>query len=196
VDDALNHAVMKAQASWGSPSSWGGREPKETISNWSVRNTLDPSVHQSIFHFLRAQNLLHSGFGIEALVAFDCAMQALGVLLTQGGKIAASKGRHWICQGLGLPNDQEELANYVYFLRNEFGAHAGGWRWWDQDELLNDELMGEVSALVARSLRAGADAEPSMRRVEPDPANWAAWFVDNFEMLWEVVWYERLSAAH
>jgi hypothetical protein len=83
----------------------------------------------------------------------------------------------------------------VYCLRNEFGAHAGGWRWWDQYELLSEELMNDVSELVAAALRAGADAEPSMRRVEPSPSEWATWFVDNFEMLWGAVWFERLGAT-
>jgi hypothetical protein len=30
-------------------------------------------------------------------------------------------------------------------LRNEFGAHAGGWRWWDTDEYVDDEFMEKAS---------------------------------------------------
>jgi hypothetical protein len=194
VAEALEHAATTTLASWGYPQF--RTEPEETISDWSARNTLDPFVHQAIFHFLRAQKLRESGFDIEAIVAFDCAMESLGALLIRRRGLGSAKNRDWICRELGLPADREELANHVYFLRNEFGAHAGGWRWWDQGELLAEELMGEVSDLVAAALRVSADAEPSMRSVEPDPADWAAWFVDNFEMLWNAVWYERLDAAH
>src|ERR1700733_6988417 len=52
-----------------------------TISAWIRRNTLDPMIHQGVFRYLRAQELLSHGFGIESIVAFDCTLQSVGNFL-------------------------------------------------------------------------------------------------------------------
>jgi hypothetical protein len=57
---------------------WGVAEnPTQIRSIWSQVNTLDPHIHQSIFHFTRGQSLLAGAFEMEAVVAFDCVMQSL-----------------------------------------------------------------------------------------------------------------------
>ncbi|ULO24729.1 hypothetical protein [Methylocystis sp. SB2] len=190
-DEALSRALESAKAAWG-PATEKIRVMK---SDWLARNTLDPFIHQAIFHFLRAEDLRRKEYYIEATVAFDCVVELLGSFLVRRKGLDHSKSRHWVCQELGLSSDQSELANYVCFIRNEHGAHAGGWRWWDQSELLCAGDMGEISAMVSAALAAGADAEPTMRIIEPNPEDCAAWFLENFETLWDAVWFERLGSA-
>jgi hypothetical protein len=80
-----------------------------------------------------------------------------------------------ICSALGLRAQSAKLANCVYFLRNNFGAHAGGWRWWDQDELFDDELTLAISRLAANVLMTAANLEPQICRIDPDPKSWDDW---------------------
>jgi hypothetical protein len=194
VATALEQAACVVRQEWGPPPRQS--RAKTTVSVWLNRNTLDPFIHEAIFHFLRAQTLVKHQFIIEAIVAFDCVMETLRKFLTQGSGSLTDKDRAWVCQELGLNPKQGKLANHVYFLRNEFGAHAGGWMWWDQDDFMDDELIDQISDLVFTALNAGADAEPSKRRVDPEPADWAGWFTDNFEVLWKAIWYERFNATH
>jgi hypothetical protein len=156
-----------------------------TISAWIRRNTLDPMIHQGVFRYLRAQELLSHGFGIESIVAFDCTLQSVGNFLHLRRALSAGLTRREVCEALNLPTEAADLAEYVYFLRNNFGAHAGGWRWWDHEELLEDEDLTRISSLVGIVLGAAADSEQSVRAIDPCPGDWAEWFFRNFEMLWD-----------
>ena len=70
---ALDAAAEESERTWGAVRPL----PARSTSTWSRRNTLDPAIHQGIFHFLRGQSLLKAEFELEALVAFDCAIQSL-----------------------------------------------------------------------------------------------------------------------
>ncbi|MCU1500510.1 MAG: hypothetical protein JWM47_4463 [Acidimicrobiales bacterium] len=158
-------------------------------SKWSKRNTLDPAIHQAIFHFLRAQNLAFSEFNMESLAAFDCVLHSLQSMDWSWAPGKARRDRADLCAALGLGPQSANLANHVYFLRNQFVAHAGGWRWWDTDDYLEDDLTTKVSGMVSRALRRAADIEPRHRSIDPTPVNWASWCEANFPKLWGAVWF-------
>ena len=69
---ALSTAVEDSVTKWGEIE-----EAPRSRSHWTRRNTFEPAIHQAVFHFLRGQTLMSSGFEIEALVAFDCVLQSL-----------------------------------------------------------------------------------------------------------------------
>lgn len=165
-------------------------------SEWIHRNTLDPTIHQSIFHYLRAQDLRSNGFDIEAVVAFDCVLQSISRLLTSRLGLEEQPTRRRICEILELSEDFGRLAEYMYFLRNDFGAHSGGWRWWDVGELLGEHDLDVVAQLSLDALTATATLEAEGRIVDPAPADWAEWFLEHFELLWDTVWFERLDSWH
>jgi hypothetical protein len=185
---ALQIAQADATSEWG---LFDGDSPK-IRSVWMRRNTLDPLIHQAVFHFLRGQRLLGSAFDLEAIVAFDCVFQTVGTLLSRGG--TPTRTRAEICKALGFSSSSGRLAEHAYFLRNHFGAHPGGWRWWDYGELLEDDDALGIARLAGRSLARAADREPALRIVDPAPASWADWFVQNFNLLWDVVWFDRMHA--
>jgi hypothetical protein len=191
IDHVLDISKESALACWGglNDRSTGG----PSVSAWMKRNTLDPFIHQAIFHYLRAQELIAHGFEIEAIVAFDCVLQSVGTLLRTRRHLAAELTRGQVCGQLQLSTESAELADYVYFLRNNFGAHAGGWRWWDQSELLDEENVAEISRLAGSVLSSAADTEPAIRSIEPFPSNWGDWFFENFEILWDTLWFEKLD---
>jgi len=190
VDHVLNTSKQRALENWGDVS--GPFVDAPTVSAWISRNTLDPFIHQAIFHYLRAQELTEHGFEIEAVVAFDCVLQSIATFLRSRRHLETKLTRTEVCEQLQLPSASVELADYVYFLRNNFGAHAGGWRWWDQGELL-DENIPEIAQLAGLVLSRAADIEPAIRSVEPFPSNWGNWFFENFETLWDTLWFEKLD---
>ena len=155
--------------------------------------TLDPFVHQAVFHYLRAQGLTEHGFEIDAVVAFDCVLQSIATFLRVHHHLSAELTLGQVCEQLQLSSEAAELADYVYFLRNNFGAHTGGWRWWDHYELLDEEVMSEIAQLAGSVLLSAADTEPKTRSIEPFPSNWGDWFFENFEVLWDTLWFEKLD---
>lgn len=191
ADEALDAAKRTAIKEWGDDKLAVRPTPITTVS--AVRNTLDPFLHQAVFHFLRGQNLRSEEFGLEAVVAFDCVVQTIGAFIQTRLGLVATPPRSEICVRLGLNVEFAELVEYMYFLRNNFGAHAGGWRWWDQTELLSDETIDEISAFTAQVLLAAAVMEPGVRAVDPSPAEWGGWLFKNFEMLWDAVWFDKLD---
>jgi hypothetical protein len=190
AEQALDAARLSAHETWGlselSPDVAVGQN-----SPWVHRNTLDPYLHQAVFHFLRAQNLRSRDFAIEAVVAFDCMMQSIAAFLRARCNLVSELTRGQICGHLQLPAESAELAEYIYFIRNNFGAHPGGWRWWDLSEIFDDISLDDIAAMATTTLHAAADLEPQVRSVEPFPPRWGHWLFENFDMLWDAVWFEK-----
>jgi hypothetical protein len=191
AESALDTARRTATEEWGDHNQ--AVLPVQTNTAWAARNMLDPLLHQAAFHFLRAQNLRSEQFGLEAVVAFDCVVQTLAAFVRSRFRLPDKPTRSELCVQLGLNVEFAELAEYMYFLRNHFGAHAGGWRWWDQAELLSDEIIEDISKFAGEALSAAADVEPQVRAVDPSPAEWGSWLFDNFDMLWDAVWFDALD---
>ncbi len=158
-------------------------------SRWARRNTLDPAIHQGIFHFLRANSLVASDFELEALAAYDCVLHALQYLDWSWAPGNPMRSRSDLCRAMGFGGPSAALAEHVYFLRNQFVAHAGGWRWWDTVDYLDDNLSAKAGALSLRALRKAADLEPQHRRLAPEPDDWANWFEENFAQVWAAIWF-------
>jgi hypothetical protein len=189
-EDAFAAAQADALEKWGlcEPSA-GDVIPSR--SAWLEGNTLDPFLHQAVFHFLRAQNLKSNDFAMESVTAFDCAMQAIVGFVRARLHLPHEPTRTDTLQRLGIASNLSRSADYLYFLRNNFGAHAGGWRWWDQNELLEDGVLDGFANLLGSALAAVADLEPNLRLIDPAPAQWGEWFFEHFETLWDAVWFEK-----
>jgi len=175
--------------------TWCDGEPLFEVvplkSPWLDRNTLDPFLHQAVFHFLRAQNLRSENFTTEAVVGFDCAIQSIASFIHARCGLSSEPTRGDVCEKLRLPAESVEVAEYTYFIRNNFGAHAGGWRWWDQNELFEDITIDSIGSLAAKVLSAAADFEPQVRAIEPMPNHWGLWLFEHFDMLWDTVWFDK-----
>lgn len=185
---SLDAARRNAVKLWGNGEL--SSEVVPTSSPWLGRNTLDPYLHQAVFHLLRALKLKSENFATEAVVAFDCVIQSTEAFIRSRCGLSTELSRRQVCEQLQLLDNSADLAEYIYFIRNNFGAHAGGWRWWDQDELF-DDINDDIAKLAGSVLCAAADLEPRVRAIEPTPNQWGLWFFENFEMLWDVVWFEK-----
>jgi len=158
-------------------------------SRWSRRNTLDPALHEAVFHFLRGHSLNSAGFAIEALAAFDCVLQSLQTIDWSGAVGDPRRNRADLVATLRLKPEEGSLAEHVYFLRNQYAAHAGGWRWWDAGEHVDDEFMERTSNLTVRVLRRAADVEPAVRRIDPEPDCWSQWLMESFPQVFRAIWF-------
>jgi len=182
---ALDAAINENERRWGAVPHL----PVRSASAWSRHNTLDPAIHQSIFHFLRGQSLVKAEFALEALMAFDCAIESLQTMGWSSTSGNPRRSRTDLCAAMGFKAPTAALAEHIYFLRNNFVAHAGGWRWWDAEEYVDDELLTKASNFTLRALRRAAHLEPRMRTIDPLPVNWSDWLLNNFPALWKAIWF-------
>lgn len=185
----LEIAEQDARAAWGAPSGEVRTRPV-----WASANTLDPDIHQAVFHFIRAQGLLAHDFELEAVVALDCALQSIATMLVRAGRLTNKATRAELCYTLGLGRPSAAAASEGAFVRNVVGAHAGGWRWWDSGEI-TDELVPVLTRTVRRAVGRAVAIEPTIRRVDPSPDCWSDWLLLNFRTVWESVWSPRAAGA-
>lgn len=183
--EVLREAIVENDKRWGPVRPL----PARSTSAWRRRNTFDPAIHEGIFHFLRGQSLLKAEFELEALVAFDCAIQSLQKMDWSRMSRNAHRSRTELCAAMGFKERTAVLAEHIYFLRNNFVAHAGGWRWWDGPEYVDDDFLHAASNFTLRALRRAADLEPQMRKINPSPFSWSDWFLLHFRELWSAIWF-------
>jgi hypothetical protein len=168
-----------------------GRARRIALSpTWLTANLLDPHLHRAAFHLVRADELRGADFGPESVIQYDTSL----VVLEEWGRAvlpAHPSDRSGVLRALGIGRLQA-LGKRTSFLRNHFGAHSGGWRWWDFDEMFGDDVP-RVARLADRALRAAVQIESSHRRVELDPPSWSDWFWTNFETLWRAVWFSKMT---
>ena len=182
ADEALNLAVIASSSSYGKVDG-----ASTTSSAWCRRNTLEPAIHQAIFHFLRAQKLVAADFELEAIVAFDCVLQSIQAMNWYAPIGNPRHDREDLTKTLHLDPPYAEEAGHLYALRNEFAAHPGGWRWWDTSELIGDETLQRFSDLTQKCLEQAADLEPLARRIEPSSDIWSNWLLDHFSIVFDAV---------
>ena len=187
----LNAAKQEALDKWGGPNDLIEKEPSKSV--WLSINMLDPFLHQAAFQFLRGQQLVRSGFDLEAIVAFDCALESIVNLIQVRSRLAGKPSRKEVLNQLGSYGDSADVADHANFLRNHFGAHAGGWRWWDYGELLEDYGPTQIAAVTGDVIKRAAEFEPRVRAIDLSPAQWHDWLFTNFNMIWETVWFEKLA---
>jgi len=120
----------------------------------------------------------------------DCVIQSLQNLDWTWAGGNPRRSRRDLCKALGFGVATQDLSEEVYFLRNQFGAHAGGWRWWDSSEHLEFDICEKASRLSNRALRKSADIEAQHRIFDPAPENWSKWLEDNFDAIWTAVWFK------
>lgn len=184
IKSILGAARKEALEHWGAP-----RPATVFRSKWAMRNTLNPGIHQGIFHFLRAQRLVSASFELEAVTAFDCVLQALQQMDWSASPANPRRSRADLCLTLGLGPRLVSIAERAYFLRNQFSAHAGGWRWWDAGDYFDTDFTNDVSKMALRALRQAANLGLQDRSIDSSPNDWADWLEKQFPIIWSAVWF-------
>jgi len=184
-----NESFDRMKAEWELPS----RFEKLSIdkSNTQKWNLFDPFLHEAVFFLHRAYSLYYKDFYQEAFVSLDCAVKSIGSILQRFGLFKGSPSRDEIGKCLKLKKKEVSLLNYTYFIRNHFGAHPGGWRWWHSYEYTEDDQFEKMAELTFSIISKAAKMERGNRLILPDTDDWGVWLFENFEVLWNAVWYEK-----
>jgi len=154
---------------------------------WGNSNFIDPSLHQAAFQYMRGVELRKATFDLESVTAFECVLSAAKEFLLKAGLIEGNADRATCARELLLNEDMQDAASLNQFLRNNFSAHSGGWRWWDFYED-HSEFVPLSEQLALATLKALVRLERKHRFVEPDPPKWSDWFWQNFSLLLDSVW--------
>lgn len=111
-----------------------------------------------------SKSLSSAGFELEALAAYDCVLHTLQHFDWIWARGNPKRDRRDLALALGLGDRAGDLAEHIYFLRNQFVAHAGGWPWWDANEYLENSLIIDAGRLASSALCAAADIELNYRQ--------------------------------
>ena len=172
-------------------NSRGSRKSREFQGWINCLNPVDPVIHRAVFQFWKAKSLWIKEFSEEAIGALDSITSIASEAIRAWGLCSKSPSRPDVGAFLGMSKqDCSQLAR-LYLLRCSFGAHPPMSKWWDFHEMYEDELEGYFG-LQQRLLGKLATFEAGHRRVDPEPRIWSKWFVDNAEMLLDVVWFTRV----
>jgi hypothetical protein len=157
-------------------------------------NVAEPLVHRAVFQYWRASALANADFGEEAVTALDgLTTVAIEVVRTLGDD-SRRITRPEAVERLGLSGEDAERVEHLHQLRCFFGAHPPNSKWWDFSDMYADDIDSFFS--TARRLIASiAQFERRHRRVGANPARWSEWFVDNAELLFDAVWFDRVPPA-
>lgn len=160
--------------------------------DWWVKslNPYDPLIHRALFQFWRAQALWMKEFSEEAIAALDSITAVAAEALQLWHLSSQPAARRDVGSCLGMSRARCAELERLHLLRCGFGAHPPTSKWWDFHEMYEGELE-EYFEVQRELLRKLAALEATHRRVDPEPRVWSTWFVDNAEMLLDVVWFTR-----
>lgn len=167
------------------------RKSRELTAWVTMLNALDPFIHRALFQFWRSCALANGGFWEDAMTALDGVAAVAGEAAQSWHLVSGKPNRHQTGEAFGLSARDQSQLEFLYQLRCAFGAHPPPSKWWDFAELYDSEL-DEFRRASTRLIRSMGLCEFAARRVEPNPSSWSKWFVENAELLLELVWFTKL----
>lgn len=163
----------------------------KTIGYLKLINALDPFVNKSIYYYKRSLELLNSNFTEEALTAcdnmVDVIFQSIKTRLH-----TATQAREEMCKyvykeiGFYDETDKNNLER-LYLLRCRFTAHPSKTKWWDFDEIYEDDIE-QIRLSVRKLLIAYLKYENNKRQIEAYPILWSQWFIKYCDIIYDAVW--------
>lgn len=159
-----------------------------------IINSFDPGVNKVLYYYIRALSLLESGYGEEAITNADNAIDAIFQAVKKHKSLPTISRKQMypivheeIRFSQGIVNQLENL----YQLRCSFSAHPAHSKWWDFSEIYEEEIemiMDAVKSTIIKFLMF----ESNNRKIEKVPSSWSEWFLDNCEIIYDAVWFNKL----
>lgn len=156
-------------------------------------NCLDPYINRAFYNYVRALELRQYGFHQEAVLAFDNSVDVVCQYFTARDKPLTAYTRDQLSGLLSLNKGERASIESIYKIRCYFGAHPAQSKWWDFDEILDIESLDWLQENIRSFLLKFLFFEKNNRVISKEPDNWFKWFCDNWEMLWDSIWYEKLN---
>ena len=150
-------------------------------------NGLDPYIQRAVYYFWRATSLMESDFFEESVTALD-KLTSVAASFLQNRLSIPDRPRAQLVEKFHMGHKDSDNLDLLYKLRNNYGAHPSGSKWWDFADIYCDDIddMRQTSRKLLWQL---CKAERDFREVEPFPATWSTWFRQNALMLFDSVWF-------
>jgi hypothetical protein len=155
-------------------------------------NGLDPYIHRLIFNFIRAQELRENSFAEESITALDKALNVAEQFLLERLSVQGDNQRETLGKYLNLNKSDRDLLEHIYQLRCFFGGHPAISKWWDFAEIYPEENEEFYFEIVKKVIIKIIQIENQNRKVEKQPKIWGDWFKQNWKVIWESCWFEKL----
>ena len=157
----------------------------------SLTNGYDHFIHKMLFNYVKALELNNANFLEETMTALDKTVNIAEQIIRERYGINEKNQKLALCQFLSLSRIETKSIEHLYQLRNYFGSHPSASKWWDFAELYpeSEEVFFDVvSKIIIKIL----ELESKNRIVVNNPDFWHNWFFDNWKMLWDTVWFEKI----
>lgn len=159
----------------------------------SLINGHDHFIHKILFNYIKALELNEAGFLEETMTALDKTVNIAEQIIRERYNIHEENQKIALCQFLNFTKAETNAIIHLYQLRNYFGSHPSASKWWDFAELYpetEDEFFNVVTKIIIKMI----ELESENRIIEKNPNEWDEWFFDNWKMIWDTVWFEKIPS--
>lgn len=157
----------------------------------SLINGYDHFIHKILFNYIKALELKNAYFLEETMTALDKTVNIAEQIIRERYGINDNNQKLALCKFLNLLQIETKAIEHLYQLRNYFGSHPSASKWWDFAELYpeNEEtFFNVVSKIIIKIL----ELESENRIICNNPDSWSNWFFENWKMIWDTVWFEKI----
>lgn len=157
-------------------------------------NSFDPFVNRILFYYIRSLFLLADGYQEEAITAVDNVVDVVFQAIKQHKHIPTKTriDMYDITKAeINLPSGTVEQLENLYRLRCSFSAHPAHSKWWDFNEIYNDDVEAILYAVKSTIIKF-LIFEKANRKIEKTPSCWSDWFMDNCEIIYDAIWFHQL----
>jgi len=157
----------------------------------SLTNGYDHFIHKILFNYIKAFELNNANFLEETMTALDKTVNIAEQILRERYRVNEVNQKLALCRFLKLSQGETKSIEHLYQLRNYFGSHPSASKWWDFAELYpesQERFFDVVSKIIIKIL----ELESKNRIIVNDTNDWYNWFFDNWKMLWDTVWFEKI----
>lgn len=157
-------------------------------------NSFDPFVNRVLYYYIRSLSLLADGYDEESITADDNTVDVIFQAIKKQKKISTRSRADMyniVQKEISLSSGTIKQLENLYQLRCGFSAHPAHSKWWDFSEIYDsdiDTIMYAVKSIVIKFLLF----EKTNRKIEKNPSRLSDWFMDNCDIIYDVVWFHKL----
>lgn len=167
----------------------------KTIGYLKLINALDPFVNKSIFYYIKSLELYNSEFTEEALTAADNMVDVIFQSIKSRINASTQERKemyNYVYKEIGLYDETDKYnLERLYLLRCRFTAHPSKSKWWDFDEIYEDDIE-QIRLSVRKLLIIYLKYENRNRLIDAHPASWSQWFMKNCDIIYDAVWFHEI----
>ena len=167
----------------------------KTLGYLKLINTLDPYVNKAVFYYVRSLELYEFDFTEEALTAADNMVDIIFQSIKKRLKKPTQSRKEMSSYVYDEIKLYDSITKYnldrLYLLRCRFTAHPSKSKWWDFNEIYEDE-METIKYSIRKLLITYLKYENENREIEATPLLWSSWFKEHCDVIYDAVWFHEI----